>query len=127
MKINTLILAFFTLSLTNYAQSAQGVWSDSSSTSFTNCYAIFSVENDSVFMTHYIEFNGEPFVEYGSGIVKGDSLIYNVRVTQQIRGWTTTAGTHKLKLSPDGRTLKGSYSDNTGNTGPLIFTKKYPK
>lgn len=127
MKIKKLTLALIAFTGISYAQSAQGVWSDSSSTAFSNCYAIFSIENDSVFMTHYIEFNGEPFIEHGSGVVKGDSLIYNVRVTKQIKGWTSTAGLHQLKLSGDGLTLKGSYSDNTGNSGPLFFRRQFPK
>lgn len=102
-----------------------GIWADSSSNSFTNCYAIFSVKNDSVFMTHYLEFNGEPFVEYGIGILKDAKLSYRVCVSKQIKGWTTTKGHHILKLDADGKTLRGSYTDNSGNSGPLVFKKKF--
>lgn len=105
-----------------YSQDINGVWQDSSGTSFKNCIAIFAEKNDSIFMTHYLEFNGTPFVEYGSGIKKGDTLTYNVTVSKQIPGWST-AGVHQLTLSADKKTLRGNYSDNLGNKGSIIFKK----
>ena len=99
-----------------------GWWSDSASASFSNCYASFQLVGDSVFMTHYIEFNNQPFFETGKGIVKGDSLIYNVIVRHGIEGWST-AGTHCLAIKNDSL-LEGSYSDNKGNKGPLVFRKR---
>lgn len=113
-------------SLTSMAQDFNGVWADSSSASFTNATAVFSVQNDSVFMTHYVEFNGHPFVEHGQGIVKGNQLIYTVKVSVQVPGWTTTQGDHILTLSADEQTLRGTYKDNAGNTGPLVFKRVYP-
>lgn len=118
---------FIIIGTVSFAQDVNGVWSDSSSTSFNNCYAIFAIQGDSVFMTHYIEFNGTPFVEHGEGVIKGNTLKYHVVVTKQIPGWTTTAGDHVLKLSADGQTLKGVYSDNVGNTGPLVFKRSFPQ
>lgn len=125
MKNFLFALALAVTSLT-FAQDINGVWSDSSSASFDNCYAIFSIEGDSVFMTHYIEFNGNPFVEHGEGTIKNDELQYHVKVTKQIPGWTTTAGDHILKISSDGLTLRGTYKDNVGNSGPLVFKRKLP-
>ena len=122
------IASFFTfLTTLSFSQDFNGVWADSSSTSFGNCYAIFSVQNDSVFMTHYAEFNGNPFVEHGEGIVIGNKLQYSVVVTTKVPGWETTAGKHVLVLSNDKKTLRGTYSDNTGNSGPLVFKKQFPK
>jgi len=100
-----------------------GLWEDSSGTSFSNCHAIFAIKNDSVFMTHYLEFNGIPFVEHGKGIITGDSLNYNLIVTKEIPGWST-AGVHHLKIFDNGNTLRGNYSDNKGNTGPIVFKRK---
>lgn len=99
-----------------------GWWSDSSSSSFSNCYANFQQIKDSVYMTHFIEFNGHPFFETGKGIVKNDSLIYNVIVRHGIEGWST-AGMHKLKII-DENTLEGTYADNKGNKGPLVFRRR---
>lgn len=110
-----------------FGQDFNGVWSDSSSTSFTNCYAVFVVQNDSVHMTHYLEFNNQPFLEYGTGIVLGDTLVYDVRVAQQVPGWKSKTGKHVLILSADKKTLSGTYTDNLGNTGALIFKKRFPK
>lgn len=124
---NLLIILSFTLAHFSNAQDINGVWADSSSSSFGNCYAIFSIDKDSVFMTHYIEFNGSPFVEHGSGIVKNGVLEYHVNVTKQIPGWTTTAGDHHLIVSADGKTLRGTYKDNVGNSGPLVFKRLFPK
>lgn len=117
----------FLLSLSLFSQDFNGVWADSSSTSFTNASAVFAVKNDSIFMTHYVEFNGHPFVEHGEGIVKGNQLHYTVKVTVQVPGWKTTQGKHKLTISKDGQTLRGTYKDNTGNTGPLVFKRVHPK
>tara|TARA_B110000211_G_C14062311_1_gene546115 strand:- start:1779 stop:2165 length:387 start_codon:yes stop_codon:yes gene_type:complete len=118
---------FILIGSVSFAQDINGVWSDSSSTSFGNCYAIFSIQGDSIFMTHYIEFNGAPFVEHGEGIIKDNILKYHVVVTKQIPGWTTTAGDHVLQLSADGKTLRGTYSDNVGNKGPLVFKRAFPQ
>ncbi len=114
------------ISLASYAQDINGVWSDSSSTGFKNCWAIISVQGDSVFMTHYIEFNGNPFVEHGEGVIRNNNLRYHVVVTKQVPGWTTTSGEHNLTLSSDGNTLRGTYKDNAGKSGPLVFRRKFP-
>lgn len=123
-----LLIILITLNFTALkAQNFNGIWSDSSSTSFNNCYAIFAEDGDSIHVTHYLEFNGEPFVEYGSGIIKNDSLIYKVKVVQQIKGWKSAWGIHKLKISADKKSLRGTYTDNLGNTGSLVFKKSFPK
>lgn len=124
MKSFIAILGIFISSI-GFSQNISGVWSDSSSTSFTNCTAIFAVDGDSVFVTHYLEFNGQPFVEYGSGTYKNGVLDYSVKVVVQIPGWST-AGIHHLELSADGRTLRGTYEDNADNTGELVLKKIYP-
>lgn len=122
-----LTLLFSTSYLKSQNESLNGVWADSSSKSFQNCYAVFAVKQDSIFMTHYVEFNGQPFVEHGKGLIKNGKLQYTVKVTLQIPGWTTTEGQHILSLDSDGKTLRGTYSDNAGNKGPLVFKKKWPK
>ena len=100
----------------------EGWWSDSVSASFSNCYANFQQKGDSIYMAHFIEFNGQPFFETGKGVINNDSLIYNVIVIHKIEGWST-AGTHKLKLI-DKNTLEGTYADNKGNKGPLLFRRR---
>ena len=123
-----LLLAFaICIPLFSFSQNFNGIWVDSSSTSFSNCSAVFSVKNDSVFMTHYLEFNGNPFVEYGIGKVYGKKLKYNVNVTLQVPGWKTTKGKHILTISEDGKTLRGTYEDDSGNKGVLVFKRKYPE
>lgn len=128
MKIISLILSLGCFTFVK-AQNLDinGIWKDSSSTSFTNCYAIFSINNDSIFMTHYIEYNGNSFVEHGEGIIREGKLTYKVKVTKQIPGWTTTQGVHVLKLDSDGETLRGTFADNSGNSGPLVFKRRLPE
>ena len=127
MKFLTSFLIVFQLGFTFslFGQNnVNGLWEDATSSSaFSHCTAIFAQDGDSIFVTHYLEFNGQPFVEYGSGTIQGDTLIYEVKVTQQIPGWATS-GTHQLILSEDKKTLKGTYTDNKGNTGELVFKKK---
>lgn len=123
---NLTFLLLILFAFTGKSQDISGVWADSSSASFTNCYAIFSVEGDSIQMTHYLEFNGAPFVEYGKGIIQNNQVNYHVVVTKQIPGWTSQSGDHSLTLSNDSTTLRGTYTDNLGNTGPLVFKRKFP-
>ncbi|MBO73110.1 MAG: hypothetical protein CMD35_05760 [Flavobacteriales bacterium] len=125
MKNLLLTLALF-FPVFTFSQNFNGVWVDSSSADFSNCTAVFSIKKDSVFMTHYLEFQGHPFVEYGSGIVKGNQIQYTVYVTVQVPGWNTSKGYHVLTISEDGKTLRGTYEDNAGNKGKLVFKRKYP-
>tara|TARA_B100001173_G_scaffold311601_1_gene329405 strand:- start:3666 stop:4046 length:381 start_codon:yes stop_codon:yes gene_type:complete len=125
--MKTLLYTFFiSLPIFTFSQDFSGVWADSSNVNFSNCTAIFSVKKDSVFMTHYLEFKGNPFIEYGYGIVAGNKIKYEVYVTLQVPGWKATKGNHILTLSEDGTTLRGTYEDNLGNKGNLVFKRKYP-
>jgi hypothetical protein len=110
--------------------SLSGVWADSLGSSFKNQQAVFAVTKDQVFMSHYLEFNGQPFVEHGMGDrkvdVHGDTLIYAVEVTRGIPGWATS-GKHFLVLDSNKTTLRGTFEDNKGNKGALVFKRVYPK
>ncbi|MFN3404214.1 MAG: hypothetical protein ACK40G_08990 [Cytophagaceae bacterium] len=99
-----------------------GLWADSNSASFNNCYVIFAQEGEDVNFSHYLEFNGVQMVEYGKGKIKGNSLEYNVSVSKAIPGWATS-GTHILTLSEDKKTLRGIYKDSKGNSGPIVFKR----
>lgn len=99
-----------------------GIWRDSTSTEFTNCYAVISQDGNKITINHYLEWKGQPFVESGKGTLKGRNLQYKVKVTLQIKGWATK-GVHELILSSDGKTLRGSYKDNAGNSGPIVLKR----
>ncbi|OIQ40893.1 MAG: hypothetical protein BM563_01670 [Bacteroidetes bacterium MedPE-SWsnd-G1] len=101
-----------------------GIWSDCNGEHFDKCYAVFSTIGDSIHMGHYIEFKGESFFESGSGIIKGDSIIYHVDVIKPIEAWGPDGGTHYLKLSKDKNTLEGIFITDSGNKGPLIFKRR---
>ena len=73
-------------------------------------------------MTHYLEYKGRSFFEKGSGIVKGDSIIYHVDVIRPIPEWGSGGGTHYLKLKK--KSLKGFYITDSGYKGSLEFSKK---
>lgn len=100
-----------------------GLWRDVAGTNFTNCYLIISQDGTEARMTHYLEFNGTPMVEFGEGKVTGNKVHFKVKITQQIPGWATT-GEHDLVLSDDGNTLQGNFKDGKGNTGPLQFKRQ---
>lgn len=99
-----------------------GLWTDSNSTAFKNGYIIYSQERSKITFSHYIEFNGNPMVEYGKGKIKGNKVEYKVKISKVIPGWAT-AGVHSLVLAPDGKTLRGIYKDSKGNSGPLVFKR----
>lgn len=122
---------FFSFSCQNQRESQDiplasynGVWDDSTNVNFKNCYAVYSEIGDSIHMGHYIEFKGQPFFETGSGIIKGDSIIYHVDVIRPIPAWGPGGGTHYLKLSEDKNTLKGIFITDGGNKGPLAFKRR---
>jgi len=104
--------------------SFNGIWVDSNSSDFNNCYAVYSEIGDSIHMSHYLEFKKQPFFETGSGIIKGDSIIYHVDVIHSIPAWGPEGGTHYLKLSKDKNTLRGHFITDTGHKGPLVLKRK---
>ena len=99
-----------------------GIWADSNSTAFQNCYMIIAQEGEKINMSHYLEFNGTPMVEYGTGHYANGNVYFEVKVSKAIPGWATT-GKHFLSLSNDGKTLRGNYEDGKGNKGPLVFKR----
>jgi hypothetical protein len=123
-----LVLLLFSCSIqdsTNENDSTKnltGEWQDVNGAAFDHCTANFYNQGDSVFFNHFLTWNSQPFFEKGSGIRKGDSILYHVDVLHGIEGWST-AGDHALKLSQNGDTLTGSYSDNKGNQGALKFIR----
>ena len=119
-----LVLLLVGTSLSQSNSNVSGVWSDCQGEAFSNCTAVFSQKGDSIFVTHYIEWNGQPMVEHGWGTRQGNVLTYHVWVTVQIPGWSTQ-GDHYLTLSEDGNTLEGVYKDNKGNSGPLKFERSF--
>ncbi|MEY5041014.1 MAG: hypothetical protein RLZZ414_553 [Bacteroidota bacterium] len=124
-KLFILILSlYFSINL-NAQTNLNGIWKDVNSKNFKNCYLIIAQDKDSVFVNHYLEYKGTPMVEYGKGILKNDSLIYNVKVSLAVPGWST-AGQHRLKIIHD-KEISGMYFDNKGNSGEIKFTKYLPK
>ncbi|TDP02422.1 hypothetical protein [Flavobacterium sp. 245] len=98
-----------------------GVWTDINS-GVSNAVAIISEQNGKVIFSHYLEWNGQKFVESGTGKRIGNTITYTVNVTLPIDGWAT-AGTHTLILSEDGNTLEGTFVDNKGRNGPIAFKR----
>ena len=130
-NIILLCLSFLLLSFSCQKQkqnssstSYNGIWEDVNTDDFKNCYAVFSEIGNSIHIAHYIEFKGQPFFETGSGIIKGDSIIYHVDVIKPIPAWGPEGGTHYLKLSEDKNTLKGVFVTDGGHKGPLIFKRR---
>lgn len=123
---NSLFLLFAFL-LTHYSFSQQkiaidGVWKDDNA-GVTNAVAIFSEQaNNQIIFTHYLEFQGQKFVESGIGIRDGNTITYTVKVTKPIAGWATE-GIHTLLISEDGQRLEGTYSDNMNTAGAIAFIK----
>jgi hypothetical protein len=121
--ITICIASTFTLAQNNTSYpNINGVWADSNSTVFTNCYLIIAQDGAKTNMTHYLEFNGTPMVETGVGTYIDGKVFFEVKVTKPIPGWATT-GKHYLTISADGKTLRGEYQDAKGNKGPLVFKR----
>lgn len=128
MKKFFLIIFLLISATTSYAQSAfdnqenlSGLWSDINTEDFTNGYMIIAQDGDQIHVAHYVEWQGKPLVEYGSGTRQGDKITYDVSVTRGIPGWATE-GTHTLVLSDDGNTLEGQYQTKE-DRGPLKFER----
>jgi hypothetical protein len=106
-----------------YSGNISGLWADSNSASFQNCFLIVSEKEGEVRTCHYLEFNEKPMVEHGAGKRNGNQLTIDVTVTLPIPGWATK-GSHFLRISDDGQTMRGEYQDSKGNRGPLVFKRK---
>lgn len=101
-----------------------GIWSDVNGPEFTNCYAVFSIKDDSVFVAHYFDHKERPFFEKGFGIIKDDSVIYHMDVIRTIPEWGTGGGMHYLKINEGGDTLRGNLITDSGYKGKLMFIKR---
>ncbi len=125
-KSRVIIFLLSIISMISHAetktQDLNGIWQDTHGPEFDQCYLIIAQQGAVAHMTHYLEFQGTPMVEFGSGKVAGNKVTFKVKVSKSIPGWAT-AGTHYLQLSDDGNTLKGEYKDTRGNKGPLVFTR----
>lgn len=99
-----------------------GLWKDVNSTNFKNCYVIFAQDGNKIIMNHYLEFKGTKMVEYGIGKIKDTTVSYDVVVTKAIPGWATK-GKHFLTLNKKGDTLRGTYQDEQGKRGTIVFAK----
>ena len=122
-----LVLMLGSAGFSQSSSNVGGVWSDCQGEAFSNCTAVFSQKDDSVFVTHYIEWNGHPMIEHGRGTRIGNVLTYHVWVTVQVPGWGALEGDHYLTLSEDGNTMEGQYKSDEGNSGPLKFVRSFPK
>jgi len=126
MKTNYIFLLLLILT-TSFAYSQtdkidiNGVWADLDSPA-ENSTIVISELNGKVIFVHYMEWKGQKFVEAGIGKRNGNTIEYKVEVTSRIEGWAT-AGIHKLILSEDGKTLKGTYKDNLKREGPIGFVR----
>jgi len=124
-KFTAIFTLFFLSSLLSFAQSSaniNGLWQDSTSSAFSNAYAVIAQKGGKVTFSHYLEWKGQSFVEIGSGKWNAGKLKYKVKVTLPIEGWATR-GTHELYLSEDGNTLRGRYHDNKGRSGEIVLKR----
>jgi hypothetical protein len=99
-----------------------GLWTDVNSSNFKNCYVIIAQDGNKIIMNHYLEFKGTGMVEYGVGKIKDTTVSYDVVVTKGIPGWATK-GKHFLTLNKQEDTLRGTYQDEQGKHGTIVFAK----
>jgi hypothetical protein len=99
-----------------------GLWTDVNSSNFKNCYVIIAQDGNKIIMNHYLEFKGTGMVEYGIGKIKDTTVSYDVVVTKAIPGWATK-GKHFLTLNKRGDTLRGTYQDEQGKYGTIVFAR----
>jgi hypothetical protein len=127
MKTKAYLSLLFFILITQFVFSQtkiaiDGVWKDDNS-GVKNAVAIFSEQEDNqIVFAHYLEWKGQKFVESGVGIRDGNTITYTVKVTVPIEGWATE-GIHILTISEDGKSLKGTYSDNKNRHGEIAFVK----
>ena len=99
-----------------------GLWTDVNSSDFKNCYIIIAQDRNKIIMNHYLEFKGAGMVEYGIGKIKNNTVSYDVVVTKAIPGWATK-GKHFLTLNKKRDTLRGTYQDEQGKHGTIVFAR----
>jgi hypothetical protein len=99
-----------------------GLWTDVNSSNFKNCYVIIAQDGNKIIMNHYLEFKGTRMVEYGIGKIKDSTVSYDVVVTKVIPGWAAK-GKHFLTLNKQRDTLRGTYQDEQGKHGAIVFAR----
>ncbi len=102
--------------------SVDGFWMGEHGDAFTNAYAQFSEINGRIYMSHFLEFENQPYYEVGVGVRKGDSLLYHVEAKRKIPGWSPE-GDHYLKIDESGNKISGYFIDQRGSKGKMIFNR----
>lgn len=128
LKKTIIILSLF-ITLSSYTPKTNtppanisGLWTDVNSSNFKNCYVIIAQDGTKIIMNHYLEYKGTGMIEYGIGEIKDNTVSYDVVVTKAIPGWATK-GKHILTLNAQRDTLRGTYQDEQGKYGPIVFAK----
>jgi hypothetical protein len=104
------------------ADSISGLWKEVSTPKHENSYVVFSQDAGLLFVTCYWEFEGTPIVWHGVGSAWGNQVEYAYKSTKIRSGWDPV-GKQEMTLSPDGKTLTGTWKNTRGESGPLKFIK----
>jgi hypothetical protein len=111
-------------------ENMSGIWemdAQSQRTSgLSNYQIIYAQFGNRLQAAGYFELRGVSCVWSGMGTVKGSAVEHTVTFSKRYPdpAWKGADGRYVLTLSPDGRTLTGTWCNNNGDSGPIGFVKR---
>ncbi len=120
-----ILFIFCASSIVMAGENFSGIWEDQNPDTINSQY-IYSQFGNKVQVAGYFEYKGVPCVWSGAGTVKGNEVEHTVKYSKRYPHptWKGADGRLILTLSPDGRTLKGTWYNNNGDSGEKIIVKR---
>jgi hypothetical protein len=115
----------FVATIAMAAENFSGIWEDKNPDTVNSQY-IYSQFGNKVQVAGYFEFQGVPCVWSGTGTVNGNTVEHTINYSKRHPhpAWKGADGKLVLTLSPDGRTLSGTWYNNNGDSGTKIIVKR---
>jgi hypothetical protein len=129
MKKLIIVTGFFFIfciaSIAMAAENFSGIWEDKNPDTVNSVY-IYSQFGNKVQASGYFEIKGVPCVWSGTGTVNGNQVEHTVNYSKRYPhpSWNGADGKLVLTLSPDGKTLSGTWYNNNGDSGSKIIVKR---
>ena len=130
MKKTTIFMAVLVIlwaaSIAMAEENISGVWEDVDPMA-VNAQSVYAQFGNKVHATGYFEFQGvQPCVWLGTGTINGNkvelTVIFSKKPSDPI--WNGADGKYVLTLSPDGRTLSGTWYNKNGASGAKKIVKR---
>jgi hypothetical protein len=111
-------------------ENMSGIWDEDAQSQRTSeisrSVIIYAQFGNKLRATGFFEYKGDTCVWAGTGTVDGKAVEHSVNYSKwgSLPGYKDADGGFVLTLSPDGRTLTGTWHSNNGGSGTKKFVKR---